>query len=368
MADPVKRILVLVTDAFGGFGGIAKFNRDLLTALCLHPDIKEVVAIPRLMNEEAGPVPNKLTLVTDGINNRGKYIAIVLKELLKNRKFDLIICGHLNLLPVGALCRIVSHAPLMLVIHGIDAWQPTKSTMVNWLTRSVDAFIAVSRCTRDRFLNWSGLPSRKGYILPNCISPDDYGVGPKSPELLRRYGLEGKTVLMTMGRMAKEEQYKGFDEVLEVMPDLLKKTSTLVYLVIGDGSDRRRLEKKALRLGLGKHVIFTGRIADGEKAEHLRLADVFVMPGRGEGFGIVYLEAMACGVPVIGSKLDGSRDALRDGELGILVNPDNLDEIKAAIHSKLNDSKKIPPGLEYFSFVNFRQRLHAIFNETISQP
>jgi glycosyltransferase involved in cell wall biosynthesis len=103
--------------------------------------------------------------------------------------------------------------------------------------------------------------------------------------------------------------------VINVMPDLLKRFPTLRYMIAGEGDDRGWLEKKASALGLSKQIIFTGRISEQGKASHYSLADAYVMPSYGEG-GIVFLEAMACGLPVVGSKVDGSREALLDGQLG----------------------------------------------------
>ena len=91
------------------------------------------------------------------------------------------------------------------------------------------------------------------------------------------------------------------------------------------------------------------------------LADVYVMPSRGEGFGYVFLESLASGVPVIGSKLDGGREALLDGALGLLVDPSNPAEIERAIVEVLGDARReIPARLEHFSFERFSQRLDAI--------
>jgi glycosyltransferase involved in cell wall biosynthesis len=89
------------------------------------------------------------------------------------------------------------------------------------------------------------------------------------------------------------------------------------------------------------------------------------MPGRGEGFGFVFLEAMACGVPVVGSKLDGSREALRDGELGLLVDPDDSDALADAVLTALQQPKAVPPGLEYFSFPRFAERLGEIVRKYV---
>jgi phosphatidylinositol alpha-1,6-mannosyltransferase len=113
-------------------------------------------------------------------------------------------------------------------------------------------------------------------------------------------------------------------------------------------------------------VVFAGFIPEAEKADHYRLADAFVMPGRGEGFGFVFLEALACGIPVVGSRLDGSREALRQGELGILVDPDRPDDIQAGILAALKRPRGvIPAGLEYFSFENFAKRCHGILRQVL---
>ena len=230
-------------------------------------------------------------------------------------RFDGVVCGHLNLLPLAALAAAWKRAPLLLVIHGIDAWEPPEGGLMARLTRKavarVDAFVAVSALTKGRFLAWSGLPEEAGFVVPNCIDASAFGPGPKRADLVARYGLEGKRVLLTLGRMDPAERYKGFDETMEAVAALAPEHPDLAYLVCGDGGDRPRLERKAAELGIADRVVFAGYVSETEKADHYRLADAFVMPGRGEGFGIVYLEALACGVPVVASSLDASREAVR---------------------------------------------------------
>jgi phosphatidyl-myo-inositol dimannoside synthase len=196
------RILVLITDALGGHGGIAKFNRDLLTAMCSHPYCMEVVAIPRLMPNPPGPLPSRLTYVTEGLNGKLRYVFTGLKSLYRNAKFSLIVCGHINLLPVAYAFRLWIKAPLALIIHGIEAWQPTRHWLTNYLARRVDALISVSTFTMQRFLGWARGDIARRLILPDCIDLKRYGVGTKNLELLHRYGLTGKTVLMTLGRLS----------------------------------------------------------------------------------------------------------------------------------------------------------------------
>jgi len=362
------RILVLVSDAFGGFGGIAKFNRDFIGALCAYPGVAEVVAVTRRQPLPLEPIPPKLTYVTAGINGILRYCLTTLRGLVTGGKYDLICCGHLNLLPVAYLAKLKMRVPLLAMMHGIEAWQPTGSRLSNLLVPKVDAFIAVSEITKKRFLQWAKMKGDKVFILPNALELQGYRVGAKDSDLLQRYGLTGKTVLLTLGRLWATDNYKGIDEVMELLPALAERIPEIAYLVVGEGDDRGRLEAKARSLGVRDRVIFAGFIPEEEKADHYRLADAYVMPGWGEGFGIVYLEAMACGIPTLGSKLDGSREALRDGALGILVDPHSREELRQGLLEVLKRPKGIiPPGLSYFSLENFHRRCHDIIRQILEK-
>jgi glycosyltransferase involved in cell wall biosynthesis len=361
------RALFLSMEAFGGMGGIAKYNRDFLRALSSAPEVSEVVAVPRRMLLSPEPLPPKLTYITGSLPNRITYIKAVIKLLKENSRFDVIGCGHIKLLPMAFLAKLITRAPICLIIYGIDAWKPINNPIIiKYLLSKIDVIISISEITKHRFIEWSRLIQKKYFLLPNAIAQSNYGVGIKSQDLLERYGLSGKTVLMTLGRLAHQERYKGFDEIMELLPVLSQQIPNIAYLIVGDGEDRPRLEAKAQALGVADRVVFTGFIPEAEKADHYRLADAFVMPGRGEGFGFVFLEAMACGIPVVGSRLDGSREALRGGALGILVDPRRPDEIQAGVLKALQQPPGvIPPGLDYFSFENFEKRCHRILRQVI---
>lgn len=359
------RILVLVSDAFGGTGGIALYNRDLLAALDSMPECEEIVVLPRVMVREPEPMPRKVDYRVAALGGKGRYLVAFLKTVLTDRRFDLVVCGHLNLLPLATVAKRLTGAPLLLEIYGVEAWKPSESRFTNRLLPTIDSFLAISAITSDRFVAWSGVSRGKGHLLPNAIHAEDYGAGPKSEVLLKRYGLAGKKVLMTLGRLHSKERYKGFDEVLEALPELSQKVPEVAYLIVGDGNDRSRLEEKANSLGIRDRVVFAGYILEEEKADHYRLADVYVMPSSGEGFGFVFLEALACGVPAIGSTADGSREALRGGELGRLVDPSKLDDVRSAVVSALStERREVPEGLEYFSFPSFTARLHSVVRGT----
>ena len=190
-----------------------------------------------------------------------------------------------------------------------------------------------------------------------------FAPGPKPAQLVERYGLCGRRVIMTLGRLSAAERYKGIDEVLELMPSLVQEMPDLIYLIVGDGDDRVRLESKTASLGMKRQVVFTGYIPEEQKADHYRLADAFVMPGRGEGFGIVYLEAMACGIPVVASKADASREAVLGGRLGLLTDPRSPEEIRVAIKQALAQPRSLQKDLEHFSFDRFVERWHTLLRE-----
>jgi len=343
------RILYLATDAYGGHGGIALYNRDLLAAMASYPAMEEIVALPRLIRSDPGDQPAKVRFVSAAARNKVAYGATLTKMLLDRKPFDFVVCAHINLLPFAALAR----RPPVLLIYGIEAWQP------HWLPQRLGALVSISDITLQRFQAWANLTAPT-FLLPNAIDLALYGIRLKNDALVERYGLRGKRVLLTVGRMVAEERYKGFDEVIEVLAGL---ANDIVYVIAGGGSDIDRLRAKALTCGVGNRVVFTGLFAENEKADLYNLADVYVMPSRGEGFGFVLLEALASGVPVIGSRHDGGREALRQGELGTLVDPASAAELRVAIVDALARAERhIPDGIHYFAVDRFEARAHAMLD------
>ena len=359
------RVCALLTDAYGGIGGIAKFNRDLLEALACMPEIKAVVALPRLIQREPEPVPEKVRFDARAARGKLSYLLHAVRLALAAPRMDLVICGHINLLPLAWLVSRTKRCPLLLIVHGVDAWQPHRSPLVRALLGRPDAILAVSPYTVGRLREWSGLPEQRFRILPNCVDLETFAPRPRNTLLAQRYGLDGRRVLLTVGRLASSEQYKGFDEVLEVLPQLAREMPEVTYVIVGDGDDRQRLQAKAQALGVAERVVFTGYVGEEEKIDLYNLADAYVMPGRGEGFGIVYLEAMACGVPAIGSALDGSRDALLDGRLGLLVDPRDAQQLLQAIRKALLTPRGRPAGLEHFGQQAYEERVAALVREFV---
>jgi glycosyltransferase involved in cell wall biosynthesis len=357
------RTLMLVGDAFGGWGGIAKFNRDFITAVAAYPATTEVVVVPRLITGPVGTLPDKLDYRQSAARGRAAFLAEAARLAATGGRFDLIVSGHINFAALAWAVGAVRGAPTAVVIHGIDAWRPTRRASVDFAARRMRGVIAVSKTTMSRFEGWAGAKGGGAFVLPNAVNSDHFRAGCGGDDLKDRYQLRGRTVLMTLARLDATERYKGIDEILGVLPELAETIPRIAYLIVGDGTDRPRLEDEARRLGVADRVVFAGRVDEARKADHYRIADAFVMPGRGEGFGIVYLEALACGVPVVGSVLDGSRDALLEGRLGALVDPRDRSDLLRGIREALARPKgDVPPLLSEFSQERYVERVHAILD------
>jgi phosphatidylinositol alpha-1,6-mannosyltransferase len=157
----------------------------------------------------------------------------------------------------------------------------------------------------------------------------------KKPErLIKKYRIAPESrVIFTLTRLASTEQYKGHDQVIKVVSRLRTKFPGIKYILAGqyDHKEEIRIQRLISEYKVDEEVILTGFIDEAELSDYFLLADLFVLPSKKEGFGIVFIEAMACGLPVICGNVDGSIDAIRDGELGRAVNPEGLAELEEAI-------------------------------------
>ncbi len=353
------RVLVLATDVFGGTGGIAQYTRDVVSAIASYPETRSITVVPRVIARDPEPLPRGVTYLAGAAGSRLRFVVTVLRAAVRRPRLDWIVCGHINLLSLAQTAAALSGARVILLTYGLEVWEP-KGRITHELIGRTFAIVSISTFTLDKIRQWASLPTTRSFLVPNAIDLSRYTPGDKDRALLSRWSLAGRRVLLTVGRMDAREQAKGFDEILEVMPRLAAEFPDIAYVAVGDGSDRERLEAKARALGLSDRSIFPGYVSESEKLEYYRIADVFVMPSRLEGFGYVFLEALAAGVPVIASKVDGSREAVRNGDWGLLVDPANPDELVAAIRSAL--TRPVVPDrreLEHFSWQCFERRFHA---------
>lgn len=335
-------VLALVTDAFGGRGGIAQYNRDLLAALAGGWDI---LAVPRAAPDTVHQLPRGISQIAPSAG-RISYAAGALQQAVK-AKPRVVLCGHFYMAPLAAAIARITGARLVVQLHGIEAWERPRSSLLR-AVEGADLMLCVSRYTRAKVLQWSRLDPTRVAVLPNTV---DERFAPADRQSARAsFGFASKTTLLSVGRLAPEERYKGHDRVIHSLATLGQSGHDVQYVIAGEGADRARLEDIARSAGVSDRLIFTGHVPAERLPALYSSADLFVMPSSGEGFGIVYLEAMACGTPALGLSAAGASDALGDGELGQLCRPEQLAE---AISAALAKKRPLPDDL--------RSSVHARF-------
>jgi len=358
MARSELRVLALVTEAFGGRGGIAQYNRDFLLALAKCDRVGEVLVLPRFNSGSVDALPPGVQQLR-AVEGRHTYSLAAACTAITHRPIDFVFCGHLRMAPLAAVLSRVLNVPLWLQIHGVDVWHDL-SALQHRAVQSATMVTSVSRDTRHRLLRWVEIDPARVKVLPNTVEPQ-FQPGPKPGHLLERHAVGGKKVLITVSRLSSLERYKGHDRVIRTLPRVLEQRPDTIYLIVGDGDDRSRLESLALECGVAKNVQFTGSVPAEELPDYFRLADVFVMPSTAEGFGIVFLQAMASGIRVIGGTQNGTRDPLCDGALGTLVDPENGDELASAILAALDDPTRTGDRTTRFKPNLFREHLNALY-------
>jgi phosphatidylinositol alpha-1,6-mannosyltransferase len=352
------RVLALLTDSFGASGGIARYNSDLMKALAQSRRVSEIAVLPRFGAETAA-VPTKMRQLAPS-PGRTAWSARAL-TLTAERRFDAVLCGHLYAVPLAALIAGLRRVPLWVQAHGIEAWE-RPGALCRLSLSAATLVTSVSRYTRARLLSWADIAPHRVRVLPNTVDAV-YAPRPKRRDLVARYGLEGRRVILTVGRLSASERYKGHDRVIAALPGTLARVPDAAYLIVGSGDDQARLAHLAEETGVAGRVIFAGQVPDSELGDHFALADVFAMPSTGEGFGIVYLEAAASGLPVIGGNADGSVDALADGRIGRLVDPLSVAEIETALVDALEGGHPAPQAAEEvrrFAFPSFAAHVDAL--------
>jgi len=357
------RVLALVTDAYGANGGIARFNRDLLGAVAAMPEVEQVDVLCRHAPRWPETPPAKVTQRTAGAGRAG-YAMRALARAVTGPDYDLVICGHLHLAPVAEAAARLRGAPLWVQIYGIEAWQKPGRLRTAAMQRA-EIVISISRYTRTRFLEWADVPAERVRILP-CTVDDRFTPGPRPQALAERLGVAGRRVVLTVSRIDRGDRYKGHEHVLAAIQQLAPRMSELAYVIAGDGDDRPRLEQLAHELGIAGRVHFAGQVSDSELLDYYRLADVFAMPSAKEGFGIVFLEAAATGLPVIAGNRDGSVDPLADGAIGAVVPPADAGAIADAIERALGAPRPDPKRGARFAATAFREHAQSLLRGALA--
>lgn len=323
------RILLLTPDYPPAAGGIQQLLGRLVEELAQF----EVTVVTRDCAGSSSWTPARPHRVRRAGSSQSKLgllgpVALGAVEGLRSQ-FDLVLAGHVTCVPTALLLHRLRGQPFAVYLYADEL--PRHRHLLAAGLRYAAVTIAISRHTRD-LAAALGAPVDRTVIVPPGV---DLPAMPAMPAD-REPGL-----VVTVARLG--DRYKGHDVMLEALPHLRKLVPTARWLVIGDGPLRAELEASARRLGVADVVTFAGRVGDKQRDEWLDRAEVFAMPSRlperlgGEGFGIVYLEAAAHGLPVVAGSVGGALDAVADGETGLLVDPTSPVAVAEALARILND-------------------------------
>jgi phosphatidylinositol alpha-1,6-mannosyltransferase len=330
------RVLVLATGA-GRVGGIERVTRTLAQALgdSFGEERVGVLSIWRGDQAVAGRVLTRGDpMTTDGRVGQPRSARFAFDAVRFARRWRrrlAIVAAHPHLAPVGWLAHVVSGAPYAVWCHGIEVWGPIERATRFGITRA-DRVFAPSRFTAAQAERWAGLAKGSVVVLPHAVPPGLDAV-PKEEE-----SREPGSVL-TVARLELDHSYKGIDTLLEAWPTVLEVVPQATLTVVGDGADRARLERRATELGIAAAITFAGRLSDDRLAREYATATLFALPGRfrtgtnaqGEGFGLVFIEAGAAGLPVVAGKGGGADDAVEHDVSGLLVDPHDSGAVAGAI-------------------------------------
>lgn len=347
------KAVILSTDYPPLTGGIAAYSNGIAKGLSVH--CKVIVLAPKMSNfwEFDQHQPYKTIRVVNLPVIREILFLLVLSWLAIAQKIDFIYntawfpCGIISLVVhflFGTPYYIAAFASEILDDE-ITLKRKIKKKLrrlKNVILKNADLVFPVSNFTKQKLIEMS-VPLGKIVVIPGGVEHEQFHPKVDTVFIKQRYALEGKKIILTVARLDK---HKGHEFILRALSHgILEKFPNMVYIIVGDGPEKNNLESLVRNLDLSRNVIFTGFVENSELPAFYNSCDVFVMPsweipGRTdliEGFGIAYLEANACGKPVIGGRSGGVSDAIVDGQTGLLVEPTHIEELPEVICKVLSD-------------------------------
>ncbi|HEY8995651.1 MAG TPA: glycosyltransferase family 4 protein [Lacunisphaera sp.] len=355
------KTLLMSPELFLHDGGIARIMRLYLKALCeIAGPGGRVDSV--VLNDRADDEPRLTHYADDRLGehvgcNRGK-IAFIRQTLRLARRADWLVCAHLHHLSIAWLARKFNpRVKYALVAHGIEVWRPYSA----WERRALlgaHRILCVSEYTRRQMLRFCpALSPDRLIVVPNTLDPH---IIPRPDEQSSNQPFALPRIL-TVGRLSAADRYKGYDTLIEAMPAVRQEFPAAHLRIVGQGDDQPRLVALAARLNLTGSVDFLGSINDEALRAEYAACDLFALPSRREGFGLVYLEAMTHGKPCIAARAGGAPEVVNE-TVGRLVEYGNIPELAAALIELVRtprNSEIVRRHAESFAFPAFQQRLAA---------
>jgi phosphatidylinositol alpha-1,6-mannosyltransferase len=353
------RVLIGLFPELDAPGGVQRAGRHLAAVLSEYAASHGMQC--RLLSLNDSPELHRMSVgersfVFTG-SDRGKTRFTVSAIRAARRKPKVVLAAHPNLGPIVEAMRLI--APRMKSIictHGIEVWEPLSALRRRALRRA-NVVLAPSRDTADHVVTRQQVPRVHVRVLPWALDPQfeaTISQATASAQLPENFP-QGKVVL-TVGRWLANERYKGMDTLITALPRLLMRWPQLHLAAVGEGDDREWLEHLAERNGVRRHVHFFSGLSYAELSACYSACDIFALPSRGEGFGLVYLEAMARGKPVIGGAHGGAPEVIEDGVTGYLVQHGEATQLATCMETLLAN-----PDLAKQMGLRGRERLERDF-------
>jgi glycosyltransferase involved in cell wall biosynthesis len=298
--------------------------------------------------------------------NKLSFIGAILSTIFRCR---LLYAGHPNFASLGLFCKFLNPRVHYVVSgYGIEVW--TRLSPLRRLgLRRAKVVTSISHFTARKMIEVQGVDPARVEVIPCVISTEFLHANGNGNQRPRRSLADRQQTLLAVGRLDARERRKGLDEVILALPRLAASFPDVNFVIAGDGDDRGRLEELARKHDLSSRVSFKGEVSDKELVELYKSCDVFLMPSSQEGFGIVFLEAMAFRKPVIGGNHGGTPEVILDNETGFLVEHGDVGALADRIATLLGNPelcKRMGEAgrrrlEENYTFGSLRQRLMALF-------
>lgn len=280
-------------------------------------------------------VGNREFVYTGSARSKARFSATAARAA--KRRAKLIVAGHPHLAPVAQGAKLFARQAKTIVwTHGLEVWEPL-SILRRRALSAADLVIAPTNDTANYVANQQGVAREHIRVLPWALDPqfEALATAKLAPALPANFP-PGR-VILTVGRWQADERYKGMDTLIAALPRLLTEWPDVQLVAVGEGDDQRWLEQIADGRGVLRHVHFFSGLSYEQIAACYRACEIFALPSRGEGFGLVYLEAMACGKPVIGGAHGGAPEVIEDGKSGYLVQHGDTEQLATSLEALLVD-------------------------------
>jgi phosphatidyl-myo-inositol dimannoside synthase len=280
-------------------------------------------------------VTDREFVFTGAARGKARFAATAMKAARRRPK--LVLAAHTNLGPiVRAMNLLAPRMKSIICTHGIEVWEPLPSLRRRAL-RHATLVLAPSRATADFLISLQGVQPDRVRVLPWGLDPDFEKKMGGDPTAALPPDFPSGRVILTVGRWLATERYKGMDTLIRTMPRLLMHWPNLQLVMVGAGDDRGWLENMARDSGVRSHVHFLSGLTYSQLSACYAKAEIFALPSRGEGFGFVYLEAMARSKPVIGGAHGGAPEVIQDGVTGYVVQHGDAVQLATSIDTLLSN-------------------------------